>query len=70
MLVLTRKTDEAIQIGDCITLKVISIHGCRVKLGIECPREIPVLRQELADELQWSPPGAHEVMLAAEAVTA
>ncbi len=67
MLVLTRKTDEAIQIGDCIALKVIAIHGSRVKLGITCPRDIPVLRQEIAAELQWAPGKDREFVLAAEA---
>lgn len=47
MLVLTRKKDEGIRIGDEITIKVIALKGGGVRLGIEAPVEIPVVRSEL-----------------------
>jgi carbon storage regulator len=48
MLVLTRKLGESIEIGDGVTLTVIEIKGHRVRLGIEAPLSVPILRSELA----------------------
>ncbi len=47
MLVLSRKIGEKICIGEDITLIVVEIDQGRVRLGIEAPREVPVLRTEL-----------------------
>ncbi|WP_338751627.1 carbon storage regulator CsrA [Bacillus sp. FJAT-52991] len=47
MLVLTRKTGEAIQIGDDIELTVISIKGDQVKLGINAPKHVDIHRKEV-----------------------
>lgn len=47
MLVLTRKNNESIQIADDIVLTVVRVRGGKVKLGIECPRKIPVRRSEV-----------------------
>lgn len=47
MLVLTRKTGQSITIGDQIVVRVISIDGTAVRLGIEAPRELPVYRREI-----------------------
>lgn len=47
MLVLKRKTGEAIQIGDDIELIVLSIEGDQVKLGINAPRQIDIHRKEI-----------------------
>jgi carbon storage regulator len=52
MLVLTRRTDESLTIGDSITITVLSIEGDKVKLGIKAPREIPILRQEIYQAVQ------------------
>ncbi len=46
MLVLSRKPSEAIKIGDDILVKVIAIRGGQVKLGIEAPQGIRVMRTE------------------------
>lgn len=48
MLVLTRKAQETIKIGDAITITVIKTKGKTVRLGIEAPADISVLRGELA----------------------
>lgn len=47
MLVLTRRKDESIVIGDEIVITVLAVEGDKVKLGIDAPRRISVLRREL-----------------------
>ena len=47
MLVLTRKPGERIVIGEDITVTVLEVQGNRIRLGIEAPKEIPVMREEL-----------------------
>jgi carbon storage regulator len=47
MLVLTRKPNESIMIGDEIELFILSVTGEKVRIGIEAPREIPVFRKEV-----------------------
>ena len=50
MLVLTRKKNEQIRLADGIILTVVRIRGGKVKLGIECPRKIPIRRNEIPVE--------------------
>ena len=52
MLILARKTDEKIRIGENITLTIIEIHGDQVKIGVEAPKSIKVFRQEVLDAIQ------------------
>ena len=52
MLVLSRKANEAITIGDDITVTVLSIDADRVKLGIEAPRDVRVYRYETIRKVQ------------------
>jgi len=51
MLVLSRKVNQSVVIGNRIYVKVLSIQGDQVKLGIEAPKEIPVHRQEVFDAI-------------------
>ena len=57
MLVLSRKSMERIQIGDSIVVTVLEIRGNKVRIGIEAPKEIHVLRAELKDLLTEPPTG-------------
>ena len=54
MLVLARKEDDAIHIGENIIVKVVSIENGIVKLGIEAPKEISIMRHELIAEVTRS----------------
>lgn len=54
MLVLARKVDESIVIGDDIVVKVVSIDNGVVKLGIDAPKDVSILRDELAREVALS----------------
>ena len=50
MLVLSRKIDESIILGDDITVTVLGIDGDRVSLGIDAPRSVKIFRSELIEE--------------------
>lgn len=51
MLVLSRKTNQSIMIGDAIRITVVGLDGDQVKLGIEAPRDVPVHRFEIFAEI-------------------
>lgn len=52
MLVLSRKLNQAIMIGDDVRIVVVAVDRDTVKLGIEAPRTIPVHRSEVYEEIQ------------------
>lgn len=52
MLVLSRKKNESIVIGNDISIVVIELRGDKVRLGIEAPEHMPVHRQEVYDAIQ------------------
>jgi carbon storage regulator len=49
VLVLTRRTEESVVIGDNIIVTVLGVEGEKVKLGIDAPRDVTILRRELLD---------------------
>lgn len=53
MLVLSRKKNESIMIGD-ITIVVVEIRGDKVRLGVEAPKDVPVHRREVYDAIKRS----------------
>jgi carbon storage regulator len=50
MLVLSRKKNEVIKIDDDVSITVVSIKGNTVRLGIEAPKEIRIIREEIEVE--------------------
>jgi carbon storage regulator len=52
MLILARKIGESIKIGDNISIEIISVAGNTVKIGIEAPKEVGILRKELYDMIK------------------
>lgn len=56
MLVLSRKRDERIVIGDNIVITIVDVRGDKVRVGIEAPAHVPVHRQEVADALKRNAP--------------
>jgi carbon storage regulator len=52
MLILSRKIDEKIKIGENITITLIDVHGDQVKIGVEAPKNVKVFRQEVFDAIQ------------------
>ena len=52
MLVLTRKGNQSIMIGDDIEISVLSIMGEKVRIGIDAPRAVPVFRKEVYLSIQ------------------
>jgi carbon storage regulator len=52
MLVLTRKGNQSIMIGDNIEVSVLAIMGEKVRIGIDAPRDVPVFRKEVYVEIQ------------------
>ncbi len=52
MLVLSRKRDERIVIGDNIVITIVEVRGDKVRLGIDAPAEVPVHRQEVLDAMR------------------
>lgn len=52
MLVLSRKTGETIRIGDNVEVKVLSVDGDQVKIGIVAPKSVKVHRQEVFEAIQ------------------
>jgi carbon storage regulator len=51
LLVLTRKSNQSIMIGDDIEISVLSVIGEKVRIGIQAPQEIPVFRKEIYLEI-------------------
>jgi carbon storage regulator len=60
MLVLTRKGNQSIMIGDDIEVTVLAVMGEKVRIGIDAPRSVPVFRKEVYLEIQEDREGTEE----------
>jgi carbon storage regulator len=65
MLVLSRKANQSIMIGNDIRILVVAVEHDQVKLGIEAPRHVPVHRFEIFTEIRRSDTPSRETTLAA-----
>jgi len=52
MLILSRKINEKVVIGDDITISIIEIRGDQVRIGIDAPKKVKVFRQEVYDAIK------------------
>jgi carbon storage regulator len=52
MLILSRKTNEKIMIGDDISVSIIEIRGDQVRIGVDAPKSVKVFRQEVFDAIK------------------
>lgn len=53
MLILTRRPQESIKIGDDVTVTVLSIKGNQVRIGIDAPKDVQVHREEIYHRIQY-----------------
>jgi len=61
MLILSRRTDESIVIGDEVTITILSVKGKQVRIGITAPPDVSVHREEIYQRIQAGDP-AEEVI--------
>ncbi len=54
MLVLTRKINEEIKIGTDVTIKILSINDNQIKIGVEAPKNVQILRGEVFEKVKES----------------
>jgi len=54
MLILARKKNQSVRIGDSIIITVVDVQGDQIRLGINAPQDVKILRQELYDAVKDS----------------
>lgn len=63
MLILSRKIDQKIRIGENIVLTIIDIKGDQVKIGVEAPNDVKVFRQEVFSAIQSENKAANQISM-------
>jgi len=66
MLVLTRKSDESVYIGEDIRVTILSVRGDRVRLGISAPGDVSIKREEIMFTMSGSANGESRKLVLAE----
>lgn len=59
MLILTRKTGQGFRIGDDVEITITEISGDKVRVGIDAPRDVKILRTELSETMRQNVQAAH-----------
>jgi carbon storage regulator len=59
MLILTRRIDESLVIGDDVTITILGIKGNQVRIGVAAPKEVAVHREELSEKSTTVPKGGY-----------
>ena len=52
MLILTRRTGETVMIGNEVTMTVLGVKGCNVRIGINAPKSLPIHREEIYERIK------------------
>jgi carbon storage regulator len=52
MLILTRRVNESLMVGDDVTVTVLSVSGNQVRIGVNAPRHVPVHREEIYEKIK------------------
>lgn len=66
MLILTRKLGESIILGDNVEIKVLEVSETRVKLGIDAPRELKVVRKEVLSTIEENKKASMNILISDE----
>jgi carbon storage regulator len=53
MLILTRRVNESLMVGDDVTVTVLSVSGNQVRIGVKAPRHVPVHREEIFEKIKF-----------------
>jgi len=69
MLILSRRTDESIVIGDEVTITILSVKGKQVRIGITAPPDVSVHREEIYQRIQAGDPESDTAVIDDDATT-
>jgi carbon storage regulator len=62
MLILTRRINEVIRIGDDITVQILSVNGTQIRVGVDAPRGISVHREEIYERIKQGVPPPRDTL--------
>ena len=63
MLILTRRVGETVMVGNDVTVTIVGVRGCQVRIGINAPKDVTVHRKEIYERMRCAQhPGAFDVI--------